>query len=115
MKKLLCSSIILALLATDCVNAPNHPSALPLCYHNKEYGLTFFLPANWQGYSVLVQQWEGISYLPARDTTALIAHGPMIVLRHPQRKGDDPYQDIPIMVFTLNQWESDKQGGFSIG
>jgi hypothetical protein len=105
----------MALLATGCVNAPNPQPALPLRYHNQEYGLTFFLPASWQGYSVLARQWEGTSYLPGKDTTAVTAHGPMIVLRHPQWRADDPYQDIFIMVFTLNQWNSDKQGRFCIG
>src|SRR5262245_27864854 len=28
---------------------------------------TFSLPANWRGYSVLVQEWEGKTYLAARD------------------------------------------------
>ncbi len=39
----------------------------------------------------------------------------MIVLRHPQWRANDLYEDIPIMVFTRSQWESDKQGRFSIG
>ena len=107
--------MVMALLASGCANAPTHPSALPLCYHNKEYALVFFLPASWQGYSVLLQQWEGISYSPAKDATAVTAQGPMIVLRNPQWKADDPYQDIPIMVFTRSQWDSNKQGRFGIG
>jgi hypothetical protein len=115
MKKRLHISIAMALLASGCANAPTHPSALPLCYHNKEYGLVVFLPPSWQGYSVLLQQWEGISYLPAKDVTAVTAQGRMIVLRHPQWRADDPYQDIPIMVFTRSEWDSDKQGRFGIG
>jgi hypothetical protein len=39
----------------------------------------------------------------------------MIVLRHPQWTTSNPYQDIPILVFTRNQWEADKQGRFAIG
>ena len=115
MKKHPYISIVMALMVGGCVNAPKHPYALPLCYQNKEYGLVFFLPGSWQGYSVLIQQWEGVSYLPAKDATAITAHGPMIVLRHPQWTAGDPYQDIPIMVFTRGQWESDKQGRFGIG
>jgi hypothetical protein len=117
MKKRLHISVITALLATGCgsLNAPNQPPGLPVRYHNAQYGFTFFLPASWQGYSVLRQEWKGNSYLPAKDTTAVTAHGPTIVLRHPQWKADDPYQDIPIMVFTRSQWESDKEGKFGIG
>jgi ankyrin repeat protein len=39
----------------------------------------------------------------------------VIVLRHPKWRVDDPYQDIPITVFTRSQWESDQQGRFGIG
>lgn len=110
MKKHLCISIVMALLVSGCADAPKHPSALPLCYRNQQYGLAFFLPARWQGYSVLVQRWEGGAGGPE-----VTAHGPMIVLRHPRWKADDPYQDIPIMVFTRGQWDGDKQGRFSFG
>jgi hypothetical protein len=117
MKKLLYTSIVTALLATGCgsLNAPNHPSGLPLLYHNAHYDFTFYLPASWQGYSVLVEQWQGTSYLPGKDTTAVTAQGPMIVLRHPQWRAGDRYQDIPIMVFTRSQWDSDQNGRFGIG
>ncbi len=114
MKKLFYASTITAFLATGfgILNAPNHPSGLPLRYHNSQYNFTFFLPASWQGYSVVAQQWEGGSYSPAKDTTATTAHGPIIVLRHPQWKASDPYQDIPIMVFTRTQWAAEQQQEF---
>jgi hypothetical protein len=115
MKKRLHISIVMALLASGCANAPTHPSALPLRYHNKEYGLVFSLPPSWQGYSVLSHQWEGISYSPAKDATVVTAQGLMIVLRHPQWTANDPYQDIPLMVFTRSQWNSGKRGGFGVG
>jgi hypothetical protein len=75
----------------------------------------FSLPASWRGYSVLVQQWEGQTYLPAADKSLVTEHGPFIVLRHPQWKASDPYQDIPILVFTRRQWEIHHQGKFSVG
>jgi len=84
-------------------------------YHNVQYDFTFFLPAIWQGYSVLVQQWEGRTYLAAADKVVVTEHGPVIVLRHPQWKAGDHYQDIPIEVFTRSQWEAYHQGRFSIG
>jgi hypothetical protein len=99
MKKRLCSSIAIALLASGCVSAPKHPPALPLCYDSKECGLAVFLPATWQGYSVLIQQWDSET-----------GHGPMITLRHPRWKARAPYQDIPILVFTRAQWDSLHQG-----
>ena len=114
MRKLLQISAIMAFLATGCgsLNAPNQPSGLPLRYHNAQYSFTFFLPVSWQGYSALIQKWEGVSYLPAKDTTAVTAHGPIIVLRRPHWKADDPYQDIPIMIFSRNQWDALHSGKF---
>jgi hypothetical protein len=68
--------------------------------------LTFFLPVNWQGYSALVQQWDGVHYSPPVDKVIVVGHGAMIVLRHPQWKASAPSQDIPILVFTLAQWDA---------
>jgi len=39
-----------------CSTAIKHPADLPLRYHNAQYGLTFFLPADWKAYSVLIQE-----------------------------------------------------------
>jgi len=97
------------------LNAPNYPSGLPLRYHNAHYDLTFFLPPAWQGYSVLVQQWEGRTYFPGADEETVTERGPLIVLRHPQWQANDPCQDIPILVFTRSQWDAHHQGKFSIG
>ena len=62
-------------------NSPNAPSGLPVIYHNSEYDFTFFLPASWRGYSVLVQQWDAVDGSQSKVTD----HGPVIVLRHPKR------------------------------
>src|ERR1039458_1113211 len=116
---ILCLALILSGVLSGCSTtasnvgskALNHPSGLPVLYHNTQYDFTFFLPASWLGYSVLArqwmdeaiterlmssqgysefaQQWDGETYLPAADRTAIMEHGPMIVLRHPQWKPDD--------------------------
>jgi len=93
-------------------SAPNRLSDLPIRYHNSRYDFTFFLPTSWQGYSVLIQQWEGQTYSAAVDRLVVTGHGSMIVLRHPQWKASDPYQDIPILVFTRSQWDALHQGKF---
>ena len=101
------TSIITALLVVGCssLNPPKHPSGLPVIYHNAEYDFTFFLPASWRGYSVLMQQWDGERYVAAVDRSEVTDYGPVIVLRNPRWKAGDPYQDIPIRVFTRSQWE----------
>jgi hypothetical protein len=112
MKRFLYASAIIALLANGCgsPNIPHRPAGLPIRYHNKDYDFTCFLPANWRGYSVVTQQWNAATV----DQTT-VWHGPIIVLRHPQWKADDPCQDIPILVFTRSQWEDEKAGRFTIG
>jgi hypothetical protein len=116
MRLFLYALAIAALLCSGCygLNGPSHPSTLPLSYHNEQYDFTFFLPASWQGYSVLTQQWNGQTYSPGTDKVVETEHGPVIVLRHPQWAASDPYYDIPILVMTRNQWKADKQGQFTI-
>src|ERR1017187_4447415 len=77
-------------------SAPNQSVGLPLRYHNSQYDLTFFLPASWKGYSVLIQQWD--AELRSTDYQKVIGseRGPIVLLRHPQWKTNDSYQDIPI-------------------
>jgi hypothetical protein len=58
----------------------------------------------------MIHQLDGERYLTAVDRSEVTDHGPVIVLRHPQWKASDPYQDIPIRVFTRSQWEGAGQG-----
>ena len=110
------ASVIL-LLASGCGNmgVTRHLSGLPLLYHNKHYGLAFCLPASWQGYSVLAEQWEGETYVLAKDELLITERGPIIVLRHPEWRDDRPSQDIPLLVFTRRQWQAMREGKFSVG
>jgi len=105
-----CLALVLSGGLVGCAtNAPNHPSGLPLRYYNSQYDFTFFLPASWRGYSVLIQQWNA-----SQTDSTMPEHGPVIVIRHPQWKINDIYQDIPVRVFTRSQWEADRHGKFAI-
>ncbi len=75
----------------------------PVEYKNSEYGFSIVLPDSWKGYRVIESKWLGYEI----DTPSDIPtdQGPIIQIRHPNWKEDDPYQDIPIMVFTLEQWK----------
>jgi hypothetical protein len=108
MRRLLRISVIAALLATGCggMDVTSQPSSLPLRYHNARYGLTFFLPASWRGYSVSIEQLEDETYSPAEDKQIIVGHTPMFTLRHPRWQASAPYQDIPILVFTRAQWDA---------
>ncbi len=87
----------------------------PLVYEHPQFGLTFSLPAGWRGFSILTQHWEGKTYLAEADASTVTARGPLLILRHPQWKADDRYQDLPIMVFTRPQFDALHEGKFTIG
>ena len=112
--RILCSLFVCgtALLAAGChsLKTASPPSGLPLRYQNAQYGLTFFLPASWRGYSVSIHQLQDERYSPAKDRQIIVGHTPMITLRHPQWQAGVPYQDIPILVFTRPQWDALHQG-----
>ena len=78
-----------------------------LVYTNKQYGFRFDLPASWKGYSILPGEWSGTA--PGSSTSKPSERGPKITIRHPLWTEADPRQDIPIMVFTLRQWNQVEQ------
>ena len=82
-----------------------------IIYQNKQYGFSLKLPSSWKGYTIVTSQWEGIA--SNGGTTA--ETGPIISIRDPKWTKETPRQDIPIMVFTLNQWNALKQEVFHIG
>jgi len=59
----------------------------------------------------VTDQWEGTAIGAAK----IAATGPLLSIRHPKWTSQNPRQDIPIMVFTLAQWNSLQQDKFHIG
>jgi len=114
-KIILCLALVLSGGLFGCSTAVKHPADLPLRYHNAQYGLTFFLPADWKGYSVLIQEWNANLYSTNYQDVIGPEHGPIIVLRHPQWKADDLCQDIAILVFTRRQWDFAKPQRLFVG
>ncbi len=109
-----------AILATNpVITNPNNivvgqniciPSVSPVVYRNYNYGFSFSLPESWRGYKIVASGWEG------RDISGrVIQTGPEIIIRHPLWTVEHPRQDIPIMVFTLEQWAQLQQDKFHIG
>jgi hypothetical protein len=82
-----------------------------LIYKNTQYGFSFSLPESWEGYSIITDEWEG---KPVGSDT-VTEKGPIISIRNPKWTQENPYQDIPIMVFTLSQWDLLQQEKFHIG
>lgn len=80
-------------------------------YQNTEYGFSFSLPVIWKGYSIITDTWQGYNN---GNSGITVEQGPIISIRHPLWTSENPYQDIPIMVFTLAQWNSLQQGDYSV-
>jgi hypothetical protein len=95
---------------TATAQAPRPSAARPtIVYRNAQYGFCFSLPASWEGYTILTDEWTG--ELPG---TKERPHGPTIVIRHPKWTQEAPRQDIPIMIFTLDEWTRVDDGDFSV-
>lgn len=85
----------------------------PLAYTNTQYGFSFALPDSWKGYSIITDTWKG--YAPGPQGQLLKAEGPLLSIRHPLWTAQMPRQDIPIMIFTIQQWNALQQDVFHIG
>lgn len=83
-------------------------------YESSEYGLRFSLPESWDGYTIVVEEWEGLS-ISDQEENSIVETGPVINIRHPLWTSQRPRQDIPIMIFTIEQWDSLRKDEFSIG
>lgn len=69
-------------------------------YRNNQYGFELTMPQDWKGYSILEQKWQGTNVA----TGNIQFEGPRVVIRNPNWVNEQPWQDIPIMVFTKEQW-----------
>jgi len=96
------------------VEAGNEEAADSVSYENAEYGFRFALTEGWRGYTIVSGQWEG-DVLENGQPVLGAVKGPMISIRHPLWTEEKPRQDIPILIFTLDQWDSLQEGKFHIG
>jgi hypothetical protein len=114
-------AILALLIATTCGAQSAHEAtkkprpAKSIVYTNKQYGFKFTLPKSWKGYRIIVSGWCATVWEPtSSEEPALrstrIERGPKIAIRNPHWSEANPYQDIPIMVFTLSQWDLIEKG-----
>ncbi len=95
----------------DNVTLGAYEEANTVVYRNTQYGFSFSLPQGWKDYSIVTDDWGGWA---TKGSQKVIETGP-IIIRHPQWTSENPRQDIPIMVFTLRQWDALQQDEFHIG
>jgi hypothetical protein len=81
-----------------------------ITYNNSDYGFTFRLPQNWSGYTIVEEAWNGN---PLGNNAA--QNGPKLLIRNPKWRAAAPYEDLPILVFTLSQWNSYLAEEFAVG
>jgi hypothetical protein len=100
---LACAAVAPALAQAQDASPQNSgpaPIPTPIVYHNTHYGFCFLLPADWKGYKIVTDKWSGTVL-----DTGQKESGPQLLIRNPKWTKDDPYQDIPIMIFTPSQWK----------
>ena len=78
--------------------------AVPVIYKNKQYGFSFTLPASWKGYTIVTGTWQGTTTSGPPSAPTSIERGPALFIRNPQWTQADPHEDIPIWIFTHDQW-----------
>ena len=88
---------------------PTGPDNTAITYTNTDYGFTFSLPNDWNGYSIVKNVWNGNVL---KDIASPI--GPKILVRNPKWTQSAPYEDMPILVFTISQWNSYIAGDFAV-
>jgi hypothetical protein len=72
-------------------------------YTNRESGFRFTLPESWRGYRILWSDWSG-PVLANNGHEEHSLQGPKLVIRHPKWTEENPREDMPIMIFTIPQW-----------
>jgi hypothetical protein len=85
-----------------------------IVYENTKYGFSFSLPESWKGYTIVTDEWKGLALEDPKGEKT-VETGPIIYIRHPLWTSENQRQDIPIMVFTITQWDSLQQDKFHIG
>jgi hypothetical protein len=93
--------------------SPTHPLEAQIEYRNPDLGFSLSLPSSWEGFSIRKSEWEGLKSSDLGDV--VVERGLLISIVHPKSTAQQPRQDIPIMVFTLEQWDQLQQGEFHIG
>lgn len=95
----------------DDVTLGDYITDAAITYKNEQYGFYFTLPKSWQGYTLITGAWNGTDLASGKQTES----GPMISIRHPAWIPKSPRQDIPIMIFTLPQWQAIQNDKLGVG
>ncbi|MCK5510296.1 hypothetical protein KAI65_01975 [Candidatus Parcubacteria bacterium] len=70
-------------------------------YRNEEFGFEIDLSEPWKGYKIFKELWNGTTL----DVSAVKYDGSKVVIRNSKWSEDEIWQDIPILVFTKDEWQ----------
>ncbi len=84
-----------------------------IIYENVQYGFKFSLPDSWKGYTIITDKWEGRA-IDGKQAGNVVQTGPILSVRHPEWTSQNPRQDIPIMIFTPDQWKALLKDEYSV-
>ena len=92
------------------ITPPVPTASSPVVYNNPEYGFNFSLPEDWQGYSIVQDVWQGnsLTNTPSNET------GPKLLIRNPKWTSALHTEDIPILIFTLTEWNAYTAEDFAV-
>ncbi len=101
-------------LASSSTEGPTSIQPGIIEYRNTDYGFAINLPSSWKGYSIINEEWKGYRYVEGKGDV-VVERGPLFKVRHPEWTEANPRQDIPVMVFTPEQWAGINKESFHIG
>lgn len=102
--------VIIIFSGSKTTSVPINVPADKVVYVNNNYGFSFSLPNDWSGYSIVENTWQGTPL--AKNITK--ETGPTLVIRNPNWTSLVHFEDIPIMIFTLAQWNSYTAENFAV-
>lgn len=116
-KRMLLPVTLLCLACAATIKAQSDASsAAHVVYRNTQYNFCLVLPPSWRGFTVIWEKWEGDRMEdPDEKPTkgSKVIEGPKLRIRNPNWTEDNPYEDIPIMIFTQAQWKLAETDEFS--
>ena len=97
------------------VTIPANVITSKIYYGDTKYGFVVNLPDSWKGFTTIVNNWTGMSQGATDGVNYISEVGPLILIRNPLWTEKNPRQDIPVMVFTIDQWNRMQSDAFHIG
>ncbi len=66
-------------------------------YTNQTYGFSLILPKDWKNFTVV---------------PGTVQFGEIVTLRHPNWSKENPYMDVPILIYPIAQWTTWEKNNF---